>query len=75
MKQQGGVGGGFVSSPPKTQRLAPEKQHNVVFFVVFFLKTVFIVLFAWRHVWGATDNICIHLDNSYICANTNKKGY
>lgn len=35
-------------------------------------KTVFIVLFAGRRVWSATDNICIHLDNSYICANTNK---
>ena len=38
-RQKGGAGAGVVvSSPPNTQRLAPEKQHNVVFFVVFFLK-------------------------------------
>ena len=69
-------GGGALWAVRPRHNVSLRRSSTTLFFLLFFfLKTVFIVLFAWRYVWGATDNICIHLDNSYICANTNKKGY
>ena len=70
-----GGGGLCEQSAQDTTSRSGEAAQRCFLLLFFFLKTVFIVLFAWRHVWGTTDNICIHLDNSYICANTNKKGY